>query len=276
MVAVGDGARASVQAQLQSLGTNLIVVLPGATTSNGVRARLRLDFDPQRPDDALAIRKEVRAILTRKLYGPANRADRQRKPNWSTSIEGITAEYQNIREWPVTSGRAMTDEDDQTAAPVCCSARRWSNNLFGEQQNPVGAMVRVKNFPLRVIGVLSVKGQSQWGQDQDDIVLIPFETAERKVLGVSAPSTSVAVATATPTVENPYTACRPPIRSTARHRRGQPIRSAAENHRGRQPDLCAGQERGRGRCSDERDHANRCIGIIISSPARMTISRCAA
>ncbi|MGC1676593.1 MAG: ABC transporter permease, partial [Candidatus Binataceae bacterium] len=203
MVAVGDGARASVQEQLQSLGTNLIVVLPGATTANGVRGGFG-SSSTLNTGDALAIRKEVRAAsrvsyMDRQIAQVVNG-----NSNWSTSVEGITAEYQNIREWPVTSGRAMTDADDKIAAPVCLLGQTVVNNLFGEQQNPVGAMVRVKNFPLRVIGVLSVKGQSQWGQDQDDIVLIPFETAERKVLGVSAPSTSVAVATATPTVENPY------------------------------------------------------------------------
>lgn len=203
MVAVGDGARASVQAQLESLGTNLIVVLPGATTSNGVRAGGG-STSTLTTGDALAIRKDAHAIL-RITY-----MDRQvaqvvnGNQNWSTSIEGITADYLKIREWPIVAGRAMTDDDDRTAAPVCMLGQTVVDNLFGHAENPVGATVRVKNFPLRVIGVLSVKGQSQYGQDQDDIVLIPFETAERKVLGVSAPLTSIAVATATPTVENPY------------------------------------------------------------------------
>ena len=179
------------------------MVLPGATTANGVRGGFGCD-STLNTGDALAIGKNDRAAsrvsyMDRQIAQVVNG-----NTNWSTSIEGITAEYQNIREWPVTSGRAMTEADDRAAAPVCLLGQTVVNNLFGEQQNPVGAMVRVKNFPLRVIGVLSVKGQSQWGQDQDDIVLIPFETAERKVLGVSAPLTSVAVATATPTVENPY------------------------------------------------------------------------
>ncbi|MFZ0660049.1 MAG: ABC transporter permease, partial [Candidatus Binataceae bacterium] len=203
MVAVGDGARASVQAQLESLGTNLIVVLPGATTSNGVRAGGG-STSTLTTGDALAIRKDAHGIL-RITY-----MDRQvaqvvnGNQNWSTSIEGITADYLKIREWPIVAGRAMTDEDDKIAAPVCMLGQTVVDNLFGHAENPVGATVRVKNFPLRVIGVLSVKGQSQYGQDQDDIVLIPFETAERKVLGVSAPLSSIAVATATPTVENPY------------------------------------------------------------------------
>jgi macrolide transport system ATP-binding/permease protein len=183
MVAVGDGARASVQEQLQSLGTNLIIVLPGATTANGVRGGFG-SSSTLTTGDAEAIRKNVRAAS---LVSYMDRQIAQvvsGNQNWSTSIEGITAEYQTIRDWPVTAGRAMTAADDKSAAPVCLLGQTVVNNLFGEQDNPVGAMVRVKNFPLRVIGVLSVKGQSQWGQDQDDIVLIPFATAERKVLGV--------------------------------------------------------------------------------------------
>jgi macrolide transport system ATP-binding/permease protein len=203
MVAVGDGARASVQAQLESLGTNLIVVLPGTTTSNGVRAGGG-STSTLTSGDALAIRKDAHAIqrityMDRQIAQVVNG-----NQNWSTSIEGITADYLKIREWPIVAGRAMTDEDDKSAAPVCMLGQTVVDNLFGHAENPVGATVRVKNFPLRVIGVLSVKGQSQYGQDQDDIVLIPFETAERKVLGVSAPLSSVAIATATPTVENPY------------------------------------------------------------------------
>jgi macrolide transport system ATP-binding/permease protein len=203
MVAVGDGARASVQAQLESLGTNLIVVLPGTTTSNGVRAGGG-STSTLTSGDALAIRKDAHAIqrityMDRQIAQVVNG-----NQNWSTSIEGITADYLKIREWPIVAGRAMTDEDDKSAAPVCMLGQTVVDNLFGHAENPVGATVRVKNFPLRVIGVLSVKGQSQYGQDQDDIVLIPFETAERKVLGVSAPLSLVAIATATPTVENPY------------------------------------------------------------------------
>jgi len=203
MVAVGDGARASVQEQLQSLGTNLIIVLPGATTANGVRGGFG-SSSTLTTGDAMAIRKEAHSIALVSYMDRQIAQVENGNQNWSTSIEGITAQYQSIRDWPVTAGRAMTDADDKSAAPVCLLGQTVVNNLFGQQQNPVGAMVRVKNFPLRVIGVLSVKGQSQWGQDQDDIVLIPFQTAERKVLGVSAPLSSVSVAAATPTVEKPY------------------------------------------------------------------------
>src|SRR6266849_5332040 len=202
MVAVGDGARASVEAQIQSLGTNLIVVLPGATTSNGVRAGFGSN-STLKVSDADAIKKEDPAAA---LVSYIDRQVAQvvaGNRNWSTSINGATASYFAVREWPVTAGRMFTDSEEKSAAAVCLLGKTVAINLFGEGQNPLGAIIRVKNFPLRVIGVLSVKGQSNYGQDQDDVVILPFDTAERKVLGVAAPSSAPAAA-ATANVSNPY------------------------------------------------------------------------
>ena len=203
MVAVGDGARESVQQQIESLGTNLLIVLPGATTSNGVRAGLGSN-STLTVTDADAIRKQVRGVAL------VSYMDRQVSQvvsgnhNWSTAIAGTTPEYLKIRDWPTDQGRGFTDEDVRTAAPVCLLGQTVVNNLFGEEQNPVGAEIRVKNFPLRVVGVLSVKGQSSYGQDQDDVVLLPFGTAERKVLGVSAPSILMSsIVQPTPSPSNP-------------------------------------------------------------------------
>ncbi len=185
MVAVGDGARSSVQAQIQSLGTNLIIVLPGATTASGVRAGYGSN-STLTVGDAETIRKEVPAA------GLVSYIDRQvaqvvaGNRNWSTSINGANASYLAVRDWPVELGRSFTDSEDKSAAGLCLLGKTASMNLFGEGQNPVGAIVRVRNFPLRVIGLLSVKGQSNFGQDQDDVVIMPFNTAERKVLGVAA------------------------------------------------------------------------------------------
>ncbi|MGH7916054.1 MAG: ABC transporter permease, partial [Candidatus Binataceae bacterium] len=111
--------------------------------------------------------------------------------NWSTSIEGVTPAYLSIRDWPVISGRIFTTRETRSAAPVCVLGQTVVKNLFGPDENPIGATIRVKNFPVRVIGVLAAKGQSNWGQDQDDVVMMPFETAERKVLGVSQVTESV-------------------------------------------------------------------------------------
>jgi macrolide transport system ATP-binding/permease protein len=206
MVAVGDGARYSVQQQIQSLGTNLLVVLPGATTSNGVHAGFG-STSTLTVGDAQAIAKEVSAAaavsymdrqVAQVVYG--NR-------NWSTTITGTTPEYLDIRDWPLASGRAFTSEEAESAAPVCLLGQSVVNNVFPDGDNPIGAIVRVKNFPLKVIGVLSVKGQSSYGQDQDDVVLTPFYTAQRKVLGSSQVLATVTTSTgngSTNPVLNPY------------------------------------------------------------------------
>jgi macrolide transport system ATP-binding/permease protein len=123
--------------------------------------------------------------------------------NWSTNIQGTTSNYFAIRDWPPSIGRIFTDSEEKAGAAVCLLGQTVVNNLFGEGQNPVGATIRVKNFPMKVIGVLSEKGQSSYGQDQDDVVIVPFNTAERKVLGVSAPqSTPAPAAVATASTSN--------------------------------------------------------------------------
>ena len=204
MVAVGDGARSSVEAQINSLGTNLLIVVPGATTANGARAGLGSNSTLTVGDaQALAHSGGAVALVTYMDRQVAQVVSGNR--NWSTNIQGTTPSYFAIRDWPPSIGRIFTDAEEKAGAPVCLLGQTVVNNLFGEGQNPVGATIRVKNSPMKVIGVLSLKGQSSYGQDQDDVVIVPFNTAERKVLGVSAPSaaaSSAAVATASST--NPY------------------------------------------------------------------------
>ena len=204
MVAVGDGARSSVEAQINSLGTNLLIVVPGATTANGARAGLGSNSTLTVGDaQALARSGGAVALVTYMDRQVAQVVSGNR--NWSTNIQGTTPSYFAIRDWPPSIGRIFTDAEEKAGAPVCLLGQTVVNNLFGEGQNPVGATIRVKNSPMKVIGVLSLKGQSSYGQDQDDVVIVPFNTAERKVLGVSAPSaaaSSAAVATASST--NPY------------------------------------------------------------------------
>jgi macrolide transport system ATP-binding/permease protein len=204
-VAVGEGASASVRQQIQSLGSNLVMVLPGATTSNGVRAGFG-STSTLTTADADAILKEAPAVsavsyMDRQVAQVVN-GDR----NWSTSINGVTPSYLSVREWPVVAGRNFTEEEARAGASVCLLGQTVINNLFGEGENPVGAIIRVKNVPMRVIGVLTPKGQSNFGQDQDDVVLMPFNTAERKVLGTSQVSATVAASStgSTNPVLNPY------------------------------------------------------------------------
>jgi macrolide transport system ATP-binding/permease protein len=202
MVAVGQGANQAVKEQIASLGTNLLIVLPGAVTASGVRngygSRSTL-----RATDGEAITKDDPAVLMVSYLNRQTAQVENSNLNWSTSINGVTPNYTEIRDWPVVSGRELTQEDERSAALVCLLGNTVVQNLFGEHQDPVGTTIRVKNVQMKVVGVLATKGQSGMGQDQDDVVLIPFTTAERKVLGVASPIAQ-AVASTTATLQNPY------------------------------------------------------------------------
>jgi macrolide transport system ATP-binding/permease protein len=187
MVAVGQGANDAVRKQIESLGTNLVVVLPGARTMGGMRGGFG-SASTLTTTDAQAIRREAASV------GDVSYLIRQQgqvqygNQNWSTGIQGISPNYPPMTNWRVEEGRAITPEDDASAALVAVVGRTVATQLFGEAQDPIGALMQVRNVPVRVVGVLASKGQTPFGTDQDDLVMIPFGTAERKVLGVAAPS----------------------------------------------------------------------------------------
>ncbi len=124
--------------------------------------------------------------------------------NWTTSIQGVSPEYPAITNWTIAAGRGLTDQDDAGAALVALIGQTVSRQLFGESANPLGATILVKGSPMRVVGLLGSKGQTSFGQDQDDIVMIPFTTAERKVLGVSAPTQTNSASSPYPPPPNPF------------------------------------------------------------------------
>ena len=187
MVAVGQGANAAVKAQIESLGTNLLIVLPGATTTNGVRAGSG-SASTLTVADADAIRKDDPAVANVAYQDRQVAQVQYGSQNWSTVVQGVSPSYLAIRNWAVVSGQPITDEDERNASRVCLLGQTVVRNLFGAYENPVGATIFIKNVPVEVIGVLAARGQSGFGQDQDDTILIPFSTAERKVLGVSTPT----------------------------------------------------------------------------------------
>jgi macrolide transport system ATP-binding/permease protein len=187
MVAIGQGANEAVRKQIESLGTNLLVVVPGAVTSGGIRAGSG-SASTITVTDAQAIRREDPAVgsvsyLIRQL-GQVEFGNQ----NWTTSIQGVSPNYPPVTNWQIGAGRAISPEDDANAALVVLLGETVYHQLFGASESPLGAMVQVKGVPLRVIGVLAAKGQTAFGTDQDDVVMVPFRTAERKVLGVAAPS----------------------------------------------------------------------------------------
>ena len=182
MVSIGEGAKRAVQAQIATMGTNVIIVWPGATTVSGVRGgqggAVTLTVS-----DALDLKKKIPLLSE---TGWARREVMQMvngNRNWNGPINGVSPSYLTIRDWAFSSGGPFTQADLDSAARVALIGQTIVDNLFDEGEEPVGAVIRIRNVPFSVIGVLSPKGQSAQGSDQDDVIFIPFTTAERKVFG---------------------------------------------------------------------------------------------
>jgi putative ABC transport system permease protein len=182
-LAIGQGAREAVQAQIRALGANTLSVIPGTITAGGARGGMG-SITTMTSDDALAIKRECPAVdavapgvrtLGQVVYG---------NQNWSTQVQGTTADFTLIRQWPVESGVGITDSDVRGAAKVCVLGASVVRQLFADT-DPVGQTVRIKDIPFRVVGVLSYKGGTGFGGDQDDLVLIPLTTAQRKLMGIT-------------------------------------------------------------------------------------------
>jgi putative ABC transport system permease protein len=178
-LAIGQGARDAVQAQIRALGANALTVIPGTITAGGVRMGMGGNTTLT-ADDADAIQKECSAVVAvapivrrtfQVVYGDAN---------WGTSIQGTSAAFLDIRQWSVQEGGMFTDADVRGAAKVAVLGSKVREQLFGDA-SPVGQIVRIKDVPFRVIGVLSYKGGQTMGGDQDDVVLVPYTTAQRKL-----------------------------------------------------------------------------------------------
>jgi len=203
MMAVGQGANEAVRKQIESLGTNLFVVLPGATMAGGVRGGFG-SASTLRVADADAILHEAAQVGSVSYLIRQSGQVQYRDQNWTTMVQAVTASYPPTTNWRVVEGRVLTDDDDRSAALVAVIGDTVRRQLFAAGESPVGAMLLVRGIPLRVVGVYAAKGQTAYGQDQDDLVMIPFGTGERKVLGVAAPSQPGATATAYPGLPNPF------------------------------------------------------------------------
>lgn len=182
MVGAGTGATARIQAQIQSIGSNLIV-LPGSLSSNGVRLGSGA-VATLTEDDAKAIAAECPSVST---VAPAVRGGVQvvyGSNNWATTVQGVTPDYMTIRDYTMLSGQFFTNQDVDAAAKVAVLGETVVRNLFGNSE-PTGQVAIIKNVPFTVVGVLTPKGQSPSGQDQDDIILLPISTAKQKVLGTN-------------------------------------------------------------------------------------------
>jgi putative ABC transport system permease protein len=183
MMAVGTGAQVSIQQQIASLGTNVILIFPGSLNQGGVRTGTG-SVTTLNADDLAAIQTQCPSVA---MVSPVIMTSGQLvfgEQNWGTRITGSNSDYLDIRSWPLSSGVPFTDADVRSATKVCILGQTVVDNLF-KGSNAVGAIIRIKKMPFKVVGVLSPKGQSAQGQDQDDIVIAPYSTVQKKMMGVT-------------------------------------------------------------------------------------------
>jgi len=186
MLAVGEGARDTVNEQIRAMGSNLFMILSGASTSSGVRMGsgtkptiTRADADALTKLSSLDGVAPVQTQTAQLAYGASN---------WSAQVYGVTPEFLRIRDWAVEAGQGISDTDVRSAARVVVLGQVAKKELFGSE-DPVGKTVRIKNLPFTVVGVAAGKGQSLSGRDQDDVAFVPLTTAQSKLFGVPFPGT---------------------------------------------------------------------------------------
>jgi len=183
MVAIGEGAKATIRAQIASLGTNVLVILPGSANQGGVRfgsGAVRTLVDA----DAKAIARELPAVA---FTSPLVRRQEQviaGNLNWATLVQGVAPEVQQIRDWDLADGRFLHEGDVDSAAKVAVIGETVARQLFGND-TPTDEVIRIRNIPFRIVGVLSRKGQSSQGADQDDTVMIPYTTMQKRLMRIT-------------------------------------------------------------------------------------------
>jgi putative ABC transport system permease protein len=184
-VSLGQGARAKVAQQMASIGANLLMVVPGSMMTRGAAtgtgAVQTLDLE-----DGRAIERELPHVV--EAVAPVNRAGAQivyGDANWFAQVVGSTAAYLRVRQWPLAAGEVFGREEEAAAAKVCLLGETVKDKIFGNS-NAVGEQIRVNHMPCKVVGVLAAKGQGSWGQDQDDVVVMPWSTLVRRILGTQS------------------------------------------------------------------------------------------
>ncbi len=180
MMAIGQGSKQNIQSSLSSMGSNMITAMPSGDMMGGVRLQgSSLKVFTVR--DVAAIEKEAKNV---KAVSPMVQSSGQAikgANNWPTTIQGVTDDYLSIKEWKLQDGIVFSDNDVRTSAKVCLLGKTVVDNLFPNGENPIGQIIRFNKVPFKVIGVLSSKGQSNFGQDQDDIIIAPYTTVQKRI-----------------------------------------------------------------------------------------------
>jgi len=182
MTAIGEGAKARIQAAFASMGTNMLVISPGSTTLGGVKGGSGT-MPSLTWDDLKAIQRDVPSVRAAAAVLRSSASIVSETNNWSTSIQGTAPEYFDVRNWPMSSGSAITQSDVDTGAKVIVLGQTVVDQLFGPNADPVGQTVRIRQVPFNVVGVAAKKGQSPMGQDYDDTAFVPQSTFAQKIQG---------------------------------------------------------------------------------------------
>jgi len=183
MVAIGEGAKATIRSQISALGTNVLVILPGSNVQGGVRAGSGNRYTLL-DSDARAMTRELRSIA---YASPVLRRQEQviaGNLNWGTLAQGVAPEFEQIRDWQIESGRFLHEGDMDSAAKVTVIGQTVARQLFGND-DPIDSVIRIRNIPFRVVGLLVGKGQTGHGQDQDDTVMVPYTTMQKRLMRIT-------------------------------------------------------------------------------------------
>ena len=181
MVSIGNGAKAQVEQQIASLGENVILIFSGSVTSSGIRTGWG-SAGTLKIEDAEAIRREAPGVIAVSDEVVSTSQVSAGNQNWFTRIYGESPEYFDIRQWPLAEGAIFTPQDVRSANKVCVIGRTTATQVFGSQ-SPIGQVLRIRGVPFLVTGVLTPKGLSPQGTDQDDIVIMPYTSAMKRVIG---------------------------------------------------------------------------------------------
>jgi putative ABC transport system permease protein len=183
MVAIGEGAKSTIRAQIAALGTNVLIVLPGSNVQGGVRAGFG-NVTTLLDSDAKAMARELPSVA---FVSPVLRRQDQvvaGNLNWGTLAQGVAPEFQQIRDWQVAEGRFLHEGDMDSAAKVAVVGQTVARQLFGND-DALDAVIRIRNIPFRVVGVLGAKGQTGQGTDQDDTIMIPYTTMQKRLMRIT-------------------------------------------------------------------------------------------
>ena len=183
MVAIGEGAKSTIRSQIAALGTNVLIILPGSNVQGGVRAGFG-NVNTLLDSDAKAIALELRSVA---FSSPVLRRQDQvvsGNLNWGTLAQGVAPEFQQIRDWQIAEGRFLHEGDMDSAAKVAVIGQTVARQLFGNDDS-LDAVIRIRNIPFRVVGVLAPKGQTGQGTDQDDTIMIPYTTMQKRLMRIT-------------------------------------------------------------------------------------------